>query len=165
MNWKIIVSYEIIEEYTRSGREREREKCLSARVKKKEGKKNEALRKYRSLSACKSCKYYTSGAKFPVSVKDAMLLSRLFPLCIRGKFRITVLLDDERESTACLYRCIRNSPRPFSFFFSISRFSRSSKSSHRVENITSFSVSSKIEILIRRGYEREISWDEFHAIR
>lgn len=50
------------------------------------------LRKYRSLRACKSCKYYTNGAKFPVSVKDARL-SQLFPLRIRGKFRITVLFN------------------------------------------------------------------------
>lgn len=44
-------------------REREREVFVGSRKKKKEGKKNEALRKYRSLSACKSCKYYTIAAR------------------------------------------------------------------------------------------------------
>lgn len=39
MNWKIIVSYEIIEEYTRSGREREREVFVGSRKKKRRKKK------------------------------------------------------------------------------------------------------------------------------
>lgn len=63
MNWKIIISYEIIEEYTRSGKERDRKMFVGLRKKKKERKKGETLRKYRSLSACKyykSRKYYTS---------------------------------------------------------------------------------------------------------
>ena len=80
MNWKIIISYEIIEEHTKSGREKEKERERERKVfvglrKKKRRKKNEMLRKYPSLSACKSCKYYTSDAKFPVSVKDAMVES------------------------------------------------------------------------------------------